>query len=383
MLTADITPLRIAIVNEWYEAGATRCAKDLYREFSRRHSVLYLPRHDHETWATVKKALAEFRPDIVHLHSYYGNLPYSVLARVSWRYPTCFTVHDPRPIGHYYLDCWECSRNRFCLPCPARGGPLPKPAALAYLFALRSWKRLMNRLTSRSLRVVSPSDWLRHRLAEREMARFELHTIPYGIDLDHFRPRPEARKQLNLPPDVPLLLHVAYSPPGWVLNERKGLRPLATAFVEQVVPRFPNALLLVVGDGLVPNHTNIRPAGFVSQADMPTYYSAVDAFVTYTRGDNLPYAVMEAMGCGCAVVGAQVGGVPELIEDGVTGLLVPRDDTTALGQALVRILEDRERTGEFGRAGRRRAERLYGMEPFVGAYERLFRSMLGSRSPSP
>jgi len=52
-----------------------------------------------ETSEGILEELSKFRPDVVHCHSFYGNLPYEFLPIVSKRYPTCFTVHDPRPIG--------------------------------------------------------------------------------------------------------------------------------------------------------------------------------------------------------------------------------------------------------------------------------------------
>ena len=99
--------LRIAIVNERWTAGATRCARDLQRGLQLRHTVCYLPEGPENTAEDHLRALANFHPDVVHLHSYYGDLPYSFLGEVAARYPTVFTPHDPRPIGDVALAFGE------------------------------------------------------------------------------------------------------------------------------------------------------------------------------------------------------------------------------------------------------------------------------------
>ncbi|HEY5811886.1 MAG TPA: hypothetical protein VIT23_04445 [Terrimicrobiaceae bacterium] len=110
--------MRIAVIHELYGAGAGRCAWDLIGAFRDSHEVQFYPRSENETAKSVLQGLSEFRPDVVHCHSFYGNLPYSILADVANRYPVCFTVHDPRPIGTTETLCWNCDRNDWCLVCP-------------------------------------------------------------------------------------------------------------------------------------------------------------------------------------------------------------------------------------------------------------------------
>src|SRR5262245_26385230 len=110
--------MRIAFVHELWDAGATRCVRDLQRELGRKHEVTFFPRTDEDTADAILKELESFRPDLVHCHSFYSNLTYNFLPRVSWAYPTCFTIHDPRPIGHIDIACWDCNRNDWCFRCP-------------------------------------------------------------------------------------------------------------------------------------------------------------------------------------------------------------------------------------------------------------------------
>src|SRR5690348_9382840 len=114
--------MRIAIIHENWGAGAMRCAQDLRRELGNRHEICYFPRSDiHETTESILAELLRYRPEVVHCHSFYATLPYEFLAIISKRYPTCFTVHDPRPIGTMEPLCWTCEQNATCRHCPLLG----------------------------------------------------------------------------------------------------------------------------------------------------------------------------------------------------------------------------------------------------------------------
>ena len=217
----------------------------------------------------------------------------------------------------------------------------------------RQWKRLQHLRCARDLRIVCPSDWIRRRLEQQELGRFETRTIPYGIDLEHFRCVPQARQRLGLPADIPIVLHLSAFVGKSFYSIRKGLGYLDDAFEAIVLPRFPEAILAVAGEDVVPNRRWVQPMGSkIAQKDLPKLLSAVDVFVAATLADNLPYTVLEAMSCGLPVIATTVGGLPEEVVQGMTGLLVPPRDHVALGEALVALLTDPDRRRAFGAAGR-------------------------------
>ncbi|MBI2835569.1 MAG: glycosyltransferase [Acidobacteria bacterium] len=318
--------MKLAIINEAYQGGATRCARALVSGLQGKHQIRYFPEGTPEPIGQVLSALTAYQPDVVHCHSYYGRLPYYSLALVSRRYPTCFTPHDPRPIGTFHETCWDCSRHRTCFHCPLLPAHLRYSGLLNSYFRLRSYKRLVHRLTHSSLRLIAPSKWLKARLEMTELGRFEVHHIPNGVDTTRFARVVGARPLLGLPDDRKIILHVAYAGKPWTSVRRKGMTYLADAFVSLVLPRYPDALLVIVGEGLVPNHPNVRPMASVSNERLAAYYSAADVYVLATVADNLPYTVLEAMACETPVVASRVGGIPEQVEDGTTGLLVPPRD---------------------------------------------------------
>lgn len=367
--------LRIAIVNERWTAGATRCARDLQRGLEARHTVQYYPEGAPLTAEAQLRALAEFRPDVVHLHSFYGDLPYSFLGDVAQRYPIVFTPHDPRPVGNKLLACWNCGEFGTCFKCPLIGGLKRYTLFRHDYFRERAVKRRVHGRLPGTAAIACVSDWMRRRVMNTELARCRVERIYNGVDLNRFRREAGARAALGLPSDAKVLTFLAHHS-GWTADERKGGHILARALAEVVIPRFPGLIVLAVGGGMIPNLPNVRPIGFVNPANVARYYSAADVFVAPSLADNLPYTVLEAMGCEVPVAASRVGGIPEEVEDRTTGRLFTPGSWQELGAVLVEMLEDPKKAAAMGLAGRQRAEALFGLSAFVEKYEALFASQV-------
>jgi glycosyltransferase involved in cell wall biosynthesis len=367
--------VRIAILNERWTAGATRCARDLQRELSHRHTVRYFPEGDEHSVADHLRGLADFAPDIVHLHSFFGNLPYEFIAEVTRRYPAVFSPHDPRPIGDSLLACWNCAEYRTCFRCPLIGDLKRYSLFRHQYFLQRTAKRRIHaRLPARTT-VVCASDWMKERLQGTELARLPLRRIYYGIDVARFHRDPGARAALGLPAGAKVVTFVAHHG-GWKVDERKGGHLLARALAEIVIPRFPDLIVLAVGGGMIPNLPNVRPIGFVAPDQVARYYAAADVFAAPSLADNLPYTVLEAMASGTPVVASRVGGIPEQVVDGQTGRLFSPGSWQELGAALISVLEDPTRAQAMGEAGRHRVEELFAMDSFVRDYEAVYAERL-------
>ena len=120
--------------------------------------------------------------------------------------------------------------------------------------------------------------------------------------------------------------------------------------------------------------------------DVPAVLAASHVFVLSTRSEGLPLTVLEAMAAGLPVVASRVGGIPEAVVDGETGLLVAPGDPEELAAALARLLDDPELRERLGAAGRSRVEKHFGREAFVEAHLELLRSQLAQRGlpvPAP
>jgi glycosyltransferase involved in cell wall biosynthesis len=171
------------------------------------------------------------------------------------------------------------------------------------------------------------------------------------------------------------------------LFPRKGIRFLLEAGA-QLKPQFPDLKIVLAGDGFerpalaqLANELGIGAdvtfLGWVPNADLPPYYraAAVSVIPSLEEGFGIPAA--EAMGCEVPVVASDAGGLPEVVENGVTGLVVPRGDSAALAGAIGSLLGDPERRRKMGQAGRERALRLFDWDRSAEQFEELYREVAG------
>lgn len=179
---------------------------------------------------------------------------------------------------------------------------------------------------------------------------------------------------------IPYLLTVAAH------NMRKGLDVLLAAF-DRIAGQYPNLELHLVGDGPLresleqqadasPNRARIRFLGARSGYEVLTRMRHCEVFVLGSRSESFGLAALEALACGRPVVASRVGGLPEVVQDGVTGLLVPPDDSDAVANAVVRLLDDAPFARSLGEAGARRVRDMFGSERAGGEYEALFTRLL-------
>ena len=115
------------------------------------------------------------------------------------------------------------------------------------------------------------------------------------------------------------------------------------------------------------------------RTDIPDILGACDVFVLSSSWEGNPLAVMEAMAAGKAVIATAVGGVPELVVDSATGFLVPPGDAPALGEAMSVLLHDASRRREMGRAAAKRAEEQFCVKVMAKRYEELYENLLAPR----
>ena len=110
--------------------------------------------------------------------------------------------------------------------------------------------------------------------------------------------------------------------------------------------------------------------------DVPAQLAASDVFALWSNSEGMPMSVVEAMAVGLPIVASAVGGIPELVEDDVTGLLLAAGDEAALSTALNRLLKDPELRRRLGAAGRERAVERFDIPRFHAAHLELYRREL-------
>ncbi len=165
------------------------------------------------------------------------------------------------------------------------------------------------------------------------------------------------------------LLYVGNLVPG------KGLNFLLSS-LPSVIQNFPSAILTIVGDGSQKEEllelvqalcldNNVKFLGRIPHDELPSVMSSADLFVFASLSEATPRAVMEAMAMELPVVATRVGGVPEMVEDGLTGLLVDPGSPHQLAEAICRVLRDPLWMKEAGRIGRLCVQENYTLEQHV------------------
>jgi len=117
-----------------------------------------------------------------------------------------------------------------------------------------------------------------------------------------------------------------------------------------------------------------------ARADVAQLLPRFTLFVLPSIAEGTPVTLLEAMACGLPAVASRVGGIPEVVDDGVTGTLTPAADNIALADALEAYVTRPELLAAHGRAGRAKAEQHYSIETMVAQYSRLYRALQNNKS---
>ena len=290
--------------------------------------------------------------DVVHAHWAIPTGPAAVMAARRLGVPSVITMHG----GDVYVN----PEQGYDFPTrwyvrPALGWTLRNAGALT---------AITEDCRQHALRAGAPADRIR--------------LVFNGTDLRRFSPAENGnRRDQRFGPQMIFACRQLFP--------RKGIRFLLEAGA-QLKPQFPDLKIVLAGDGFE------RPAlvqlakelgisgdvtflGWVPNAELPAYYraAAVSVIPSLEEGFGIPAA--EAMGCEVAVVASDAGGLPEVVENGVTGLVVPRGDAAALAQAIGSLLADPERRRRMGQAGRARALRLFDWDRSAEQFEELYREV--------
>jgi glycosyltransferase involved in cell wall biosynthesis len=311
------------------------------------------------------EVVRRFQPDVVHLHNIYHQLSPSILRPLARAgVAAVMTVHDYklvcptyRLLSHGSLcdacvggKVWEATRRR------CQGGSLGASA----LLTVESGLHRLTRAYGPVGRFIAPSRFLADQLRRG------------GVFPDRVR-------QLNNYVDAAALTPRTGAGAGFVsigrLSAEKGVDTVIRA-----IGQLPGSKLTVAGDGpqraelealadaVAPGQ--VRFAGHVSADEVAELNRSARAAVAVARWhENMPLSVLETMGAAVPLVVSGLGGLPELVDDGVDGLVVPHDDPVALATALGALADDPDRSRAMGAAARTKMLQHFGAE---GHLERLF-----------
>lgn len=217
-------------------------------------------------------------------------------------------------------------------------------------------------------------------IAQEGVAAAKIRVIYNGIDADRYaRPADRVlRETLGISADAQVVGVVAN------LIHYKGHRILLEA-CRRVRAVRPDVRVLLIGDGPCRVELEQRAVALElgdmvrflgSRRDIPELLAEIDLAALPSLEEGFPNAVLEAMAAGKPVVASRVGGVPEAVVDGATGLLVPPGEPESLAGAILALLDDPRRAEAMGRAGRQRVVERFGMARMVEETQTIYEELL-------
>ncbi|MFH0731633.1 MAG: glycosyltransferase [Candidatus Omnitrophota bacterium] len=224
--------------------------------------------------------------------------------------------------------------------------------------------------------VIFESEYERNRLIRWGLSQNKTIVVHSGIDLNRFSPREkdkELLRELGFSPDDIIIGTVAR------LSPEKGQEYIIEA-MPVVLREFPRARFIFVGDGPLKDSLWSMVDGlglkdkvvFVGlQKDIPRFLSIMDLFVLSSTRESFPQSAREAMAMGKPVIATNIGGCPEVVRDGVTGILIKPGNAGALTSAIIGLLKDKAKMHSMAEAGRKRAESLFDEKYWINANEHI------------
>ena len=298
-------------------------------------------------WWPLYRLLRRERVDVLHTHKFGSNLWGTVIGRLA---------RVPVIIAHEHTWSYE-------------GKP---------------WRRIGDRevIARGATRFIAVSREDRRRMIEIEkIDPSDVMFLPNGIPAPPPASGGDVRAELGIAPGAPVIGTVS------VLRPQKALDVLLRA-TQALLPEFPGLKVLIAGEGdrrfaledLTKELGLEDSVMFLGvRTDVPDVLAALDVAVSSSDFEGSPLSVMEFMEAARPIVATRVGGVPDLIEDGVHGLLVEPQDPAAFAAAVARMLRDRDAARAMGERARERRRTEFDIDVMVRRLEALYTELRGAR----
>jgi glycosyltransferase involved in cell wall biosynthesis len=304
-------------------------------------------RYDLWRWSGLVTFLRRARVDVIHAHQYPSNFWAAVLGRLA---------RVPVLVAHEHSWAFE-------------GRPV---------------RRFIDRevIARNSSVIIAVSEQDRRRMIETEGIDPRCVTVLHnGIVGRDPTPGRDLRSEMGIPPHAPVIGMIGG------LRPEKGISAVLEA-AAVLAPRHPGLKVLIAGEGdrslLEPGgplglDDVLVPLGF--RSDIPDVLAACDVAVCPSLREGSPLSVMEYMEAGIPIVASRVGGIPEVIHEGVHGRLVPPDDPARLADAVTSMLRDPAGSAAMGARAQERRRREFDLGGMINRLEDLYLELHAARSP--
>ncbi len=362
----------------WLAAGRLQAAAARIRGGRRLHTALRFIAEP-GAWLDRLRGVEDFRypgtwrllgllpqpPEILHCHNLHGGyFDLRALPQLSRRVPVILNLRDAWLLSGHCAHSLDCDRWRLgCGHCPYLGTyPAVRRDATA-----ENWRRKQSIYQQSHLYIATPSRWMMEKVQASMLRGAGFRVIPNAINLSIFRPgsQAQARRALGLPPGAKVVLLTAQ-------NEFKDYATMEAALARLPGREGEQLLFVCLGkagqaQAVGAGRMVCRPFEFDAKR-VVLHYQAADVFIHAAKDEVFGKTVTEAMGCAVPVVATAVGGVPEQIEDGRTGFLVPGKDPEAMAAAAARLLGDPALCRQIGAAAAAHVRHTYSLDAQVDRF---------------
>lgn len=321
----------------------------------------------------VSQLLRDVPCDIAHLENIYHHISPSILGAIKKRnIPIVMTVHDLKlmcPNYKMYTQdavCERCFKHKYynavlhkCMKGSAINS-VPVMFEMYFHKIMRFYERYVDLF-------IAPSEFMKNKMVQWGFDANKIRVLSNFVDTDFFTP---GHKNNG---------YFFYSSG---LEPEKGILTILKA-----VKRSPQLKVLISGSGSMESYIKefiqkngltkqIQLLGFIEREQTKQYLQeCIGTLVTSELYENNPLAVLESIACAKPTIGTEIGGIPELIEDGVTGYIVKPGDHIGLSDAMTALAKDATKSAQMGKAAHKKAEK-YGKEAYYKGLLSLYQGLL-------
>lgn len=319
-------------------------------------------------------AIDDFKPDIVHINLFQRQITYSIIDACKERkIPVVQTAHDLQAVcpasamlcnGKICTECLGKSKfNCFKNAC------VKNSKLKSFLSSYESYIYKKNNVYDKIDIIISPSNFV-GKIIKSDNINTKVETLHNFVDIDNFNP-------LNN-------LDNNYAFYFGRLSIEKGILNLLEAFAKQ-----KQGNLYIAGDGpekdkianYIKNNNldnRVKMLGFLKQEDIKKYIS-LSSFVVVPSiwYENCPYSILETLAIGKPIIGSNIGGIPELIENNKNGYLYEYDDIESLSNLINKLFEDDATRNKFGKYSRTLAEEKYSIDIYYNELMKIYEGLVG------
>lgn len=318
-------------------------------------------------------------PDVIHLNwiaewidypSFFNSLPDEI--------PIVWTLHDMNPFTGGCHYSWNCDLYKIeCKNCPQL--VRQKNIDLANI----NWSKKFDSFKGKNIHIVGDSTWITQEAKKSLLfstAR-SFSTIHYSIDFNVFIPKQDKefiRATHNIPENAFVLCFGAAD----FSNKRKGFSELIEA-LKLVYKSNKNLHCLVFGSGNLTIDTSDIPSlhftGHLPPSQLASIYSASDVFVITSLYEAFGLTAVESMACGTPVIGFNTGGIPDSIENNVSGWLVEAGNSNELAYLILRLIDNTEEVETIGNSAINFVRNKFSQTNERGRYMSLYKSITSNK----